>query len=167
MRLRRKKIRWIKNEKNIWEEKMSDKWCLIWKLRLSDVWSKCRLINVNSSQLIAFIVSSYTTTTVRELNDDFYSLYLDDLATDLYNSFHRSLYHSSSVVIVHLDSSHARDVVIKWTLSSLVTIMMLVNRFMRRSRVRNSDDDDDDYFWWRWRLVNWWFADLISDENVD
>jgi hypothetical protein len=131
-------------------------WCLIWKLRLSDVWSECRLISVSSSQLVASIVSSYTTTTVRELNDDFYSLYLDDLATDLYNSFHRSLHHSSFVVIVHLDSSHARDVIIMWALSSFVTIMMLVDRFMRRDRVRDSGDDDDDYFWWRWRLVDWW-----------
>jgi hypothetical protein len=111
---------------------------------------------VGSFQPVAPIVSSYTTTTVRELNDDSYSLYLDDLATDLYNSFHRSLHHSLSVIIVHLDSSHARDVVIMWVLSSLVTIMMLVDRFMRRSRVRDSDDDDDDYFWWRWRLVDWW-----------
>jgi hypothetical protein len=67
---------------------------------------------VNSSQLVAFIVSSYTTTTVRELNDDFYSFYLDDLATDLYSSFHRSLHHLSSVIIIHLDSSHVRDVII-------------------------------------------------------
>jgi hypothetical protein len=124
--------------------------------RLSDVWSECRLISVGSSQLVAFIVSSYTTTTVRELNDDSYSLYLDDLATDLYSSFHRSLHYSSSVIIVHLDSSHAKDVVIMWTLFSLVTIMMLVDRFMRRGRVRDSGDDDGDYFWWRWRLVGWW-----------
>jgi hypothetical protein len=67
---------------------------------------------VGSLQLVASIVSSYTTTTVRELNDDFYSLYLDDLATDLYSSFYRSLHHSSSVIIVHLDSAHVRDVII-------------------------------------------------------
>jgi hypothetical protein len=69
-------------------------------------------IRVSSSQFVAFIVSSYTTTIVRELNDDSYSLYLDDLATDLYNSFHRSLYYLSSVIIVYLDSSHVRNVVI-------------------------------------------------------
>jgi hypothetical protein len=69
-------------------------------------------VSVSSLQPVAPIVSSYTTTTVRGLNDDSYSLYLDDLATDLYSSFHRSLHHSSSVVIVHLGSSHARDVVI-------------------------------------------------------
>jgi hypothetical protein len=111
---------------------------------------------VGSFQPVAPIVSSYTTTTVRELNDDSYCLYLDDLATDLYSSFHRSLHHSSSVIIVHLDSSYAKDVVIMWALLSLVTIMMFVDRFMRRDRVRSSDDDDDDYFWWRWRLVDWW-----------
>jgi hypothetical protein len=111
---------------------------------------------VSSLQLVASIVSSYTTTTVRELNDNSYSLYLDDLATDLYSSFHRSLHHSSSVIIVHLDSSHARDVVIMWVLFSLVTIMMLVDRFMRRDRVRSSGDDGDDYSWWQWRLVGWW-----------
>jgi hypothetical protein len=88
---------------------------------------------VGSPQPVAPIVSSYTTTTVRELNDDSYSLYLDDLATDLYSSFHCSLHHSSSVIIVHLDSSHARDVVITWVLFPLVTIMMLVDRFMKRS----------------------------------
>jgi hypothetical protein len=88
---------------------------------------------VGSSQPVAPIVSSYTTTTVRELNDDSYSFYLDDLATDLYSSFHHSLHHSSSVIIVHLDSSHARDVIIMWALFSLVTIMMLVDRFMKKS----------------------------------
>jgi hypothetical protein len=67
---------------------------------------------MSSSQLVASIVGSYTTTTVRELNDDFYSFYLNDLATDLYNFFHRSLHYSSSVIIVHLDSSHVRDVII-------------------------------------------------------
>jgi hypothetical protein len=111
---------------------------------------------MNLSQLVASIVSSYTTTTVRELNDDSYSFYLDDLATDLYNSFHRLLHHSSSVIIVYLDSSHVKNDVIMWVLSSVVTIMMLVDRFMRRGRVRGSGDDGEDYFWWRWRLVSWW-----------
>jgi hypothetical protein len=47
-------------------------------------------MTVDSFQPVAPIVSSYTTTTVRELNDDSCSLYLSDLATDLYSSFHRS-----------------------------------------------------------------------------
>jgi hypothetical protein len=100
---------------------------------------------VSSSQLVAFIVSSYTTTKVRELNDDSYSLYLDDLTTDLYNFFHRLLHHLSSVI---LDSSHVRDVVIMLVLFSLVTIMINVDCFMRGDRVRGSGGGGGDYSWW-------------------
>jgi hypothetical protein len=86
---------------------------------------------VGSPQPVAPIVSSYTTTTVRGLDGDSYSLYLGGLATDLYSPFHRSLHHPSSVVIVHLGPSHARDVVIMWALPPLVTVMMLADRFMK------------------------------------